>query len=323
MDALVVKHGYSFVNKIEDKDNVVIIEDTKHNKYIMKLFSNVIDFNNELHYYRLASQHHIAPNIRYDIDDLIIISKKMNPLVNEDGILINKNIIDDQFIQNVDNKINMMHKLGFAHGDLSAYNIVYDDDNIPFLIDFEKSYEIHNHTWETELWMRAGFCWDKSYEDFVNYDYINWKEMLMLPLTSSFSIRGLPPSTGIFDFRIHVNENYYDIRFNINNYDICCGTFAKCLQQKLGGIIYGICNKDPIPVHYVLLIDKFMDCTGVYADEESMIKMVKSRYGDELDGELICYKVDQNTLDNVDYECDITNEKINKMINHVITYHLS
>ena len=42
-----------------------------------------------------------------------------------------------------------MHKLGFANGDLYVHNIVYEDNNITFLIYFEKSYQIHNHTWTT------------------------------------------------------------------------------------------------------------------------------------------------------------------------------
>ena len=300
---LVVKYGYSLVSLIEDKDNVIIIKDHKNNQYVIKLFDNINVFSKELHYYELASKHDIAPKITYNIDDLIIISEKMNPLVDEDGILIDTNIISEEFIQRLNNKITMMHKLRFAHGDLSIYNIVYDN-NVPFVIDFEKSYEIHNHTWLTELWMRKGFYWEKSYEEFVNHEYVLWKEMLRLPQTSSF--------------KTLVNENYYNVRFNISNYDICCGTFAKCLQEKLGGIIYGISCKGSIPAHYVLLTDKFIDCTGIYTDEISMLKMVKSRYDDELDGNLICYKVDQNTLNNIDYECDLTNKEICDIVKYVV-----
>ena len=128
--------------------------------------------------------------------------------------------------------------------------------------------------------------------------------MLRLPQTSSFSTL--------------VNENYYNVRFNISNHDICCGTFAKCLQEKLGGIIYGIGNKGSIPAHYVLLTDKFIDCTGIYTDEISMLKMVKSRYENELDDNLICYKVDPNTLNNIGYECDLTNQEICDIVKYVI-----
>lgn len=301
---LAIKHGYSLVSIIEDKDNVVIIEDQKYNKYVMKLFNNINVFDKELHYYELSSKHDISPKITHNIDDLIIISEKMNPLVDEDGILIDINIINEEFIQLLDNKIDMMHKLGFAHGDLSIYNIVYDNKNVPFIIDFEKSYEIHNHTWLTELWMREGFCWEKSYEDFVNHEYVLWKEMLRLPQTSSS--------------KTLINENYYDVRFNVSNYDICCGTFAICLQEKLGGIIYGISCEGTVPAHYVLLTDKFIDCTGVYTDEISMLKMIKSRYNDELDDDLIYYKVNQNTLNNVDYECDFFNKEIHDIVGYVI-----
>lgn len=302
---LIVKHGYYLVSKIKEKDNVIIINDNKNIEYVMKLFNDKISFTKELYYYELASKYDLAPKITYDIDDLIIISEKMNPLVDEYGLLIDKNIINDEFIQKLDNKINIMHKLGFAHGDLSIYNIVYDNDNIPFIIDFEKSYEIRNHTWLTELWMRKGFCWDESYEEFINYEYILWKEMLSLPRTSSF--------------RTLVDEEYYNVRFNIPNYGICCGSFAKCLQEKLGGTIYGISEKrkGSVPAHYVLLTDKFIDCTGIYNDEISMIKMVKSRYENELNDDLICHKVDQNTLDNVDYECDLNDKEICNIIEYI------
>lgn len=141
---------------------------------------------------------------------------------------------------------------------------------------------------------------------FVNYDYMLWKTFLRLPEISTFNVP--------------VNENYYDIRFNIQNYNICCGSFAKCLQEKLGGTIYGISNmiEGSVPVHYVLLTDKFIDCTGIYTDELSMLKMIKSRYEKELDGDLICHEVNQNTLNNIDYECDITDKEINDIVEYVI-----
>ena len=130
--------------------------------------------------------------------------------------------------------------------------------------------------------------------------------MLELPQTSSFETP--------------VNENYYDIRFNISNYNICCGSFAKCLQEKLGGTIYGISDtkKESVPAHYVLLTDKFIDCTGVYTDEISMIKMVKYRYEDELEDDLICYEVDQYTLNNKDYEYDLINKEIRDIVEYII-----
>ena len=289
---LVIKHGYSLVSIIK-QNKVVVVKDDKCIEYVIKLFSDMNSFINELHYYKLALKYGIAPKMTYNTKDLIIISEKMNSLVDGYGKLIDSNIITEEFIQNLDNKINIMHKLGFAHGDLSSHNIVYNNDNIPFIIDFENSYEIRDHTWSTELWMREAFEWQTSYEDFVNHDYMLWKEFLMLPQISSY--------------KTPVNENYYDVRFNIQNYNICCGSFAKCLQEKLGGIIYGISElkERSVPVHYVLLTDKFIDCTGVYTDEISMLKIIKSRYENELDDDLIRYKVDQNTCDIVEYIVNI------------------
>ena len=120
--------------------------------------------------------------------------------------------------------------------------------------------------------------------------------------------------------KTYINEEYYDIRFNIKNYNICCGTFVKCLKLKLGGIIYGICEKTELsfPCHYVLLTDKFIDCTGIYSDEISMIKIVKSRYENELDHDLICYECGDD-LNNIDYECDLDNKEILNIVDYVLS----
>lgn len=69
----------------------------------------------------------------------------------------------------------MHHIYGVAHGDLNPNNIVYDDNNEPYIIDFEKTYKINNQTWETELWIRQGYDWDESYNKFVNQDYWQWR----------------------------------------------------------------------------------------------------------------------------------------------------
>lgn len=180
-------------------------------------------------------------------------------IADEDGHIINKNVITSKFIHNLDNKIRLMHELGYAHGDLSIHNIVYDDLYEPYIINFDNAYKINNHTWKTELWMRQGYEWHESYKNFVNFDYIHWK--------TGLNINNSPTD------EINMREEYYDIRFTlieIDNYN-----FVQYLQCYLGGNIYNVKN-----INYILLTPngKFIDSTGVYKNKISMISVLKSRF---------------------------------------------
>ena len=46
--------------------------------------------------------------------------------------------------------------------------------------------------------------------------------------------------------------------------------------------------------------------------------MVKSRYEDELEDDLICYEVDQYTMNNINYECNLINKEIRDIVEYVI-----
>lgn len=172
-------HGYIILNRIQFHNNVYVI-DYYGIKCILKQYNDLTSFNNEDHYGQIASENDISPKI-YVINNekMFIISELMNPLVNGYGQLVDDDILTPEFISLIDIKITKMHKLGFAHGDLSHFNIIHKN-NEPFIIDFENAYMINNHTLDVESWMEDGFDWVDSYSDFVNYDYLNWRQMLNL-----------------------------------------------------------------------------------------------------------------------------------------------
>jgi RIO-like serine/threonine protein kinase len=167
-------YGHKIIKQIQD--NVFIIA-----KGILKEFQSVKSFNRECYCLNLLKQHDIMPKaLLIDDVNMVIISELMHPVVDACGHLINKALLTPRFIDLLDRKISLLHSLGIAHGDLSSHNIVYNDNNEPFLIDFEKSFSINNHTLETKEWMTM-FDWEDSYADFVNFDYINWRQFLSLP----------------------------------------------------------------------------------------------------------------------------------------------
>jgi predicted Ser/Thr protein kinase len=79
-------------------------------------------------------------------------------------------------------KVTTMHKNDIAHGDLHTDNIVYVLNPFDvFIIDFDTSFLISTgkHNPRVQQWMTNGFGWDQSYEDFVAYDYENYKGTLV------------------------------------------------------------------------------------------------------------------------------------------------
>ena len=82
------------------------------------------------------------------------------------------------FIQHVNAKINLMHALGFAHGDLHISNIVFNKDPFyVYIIDFETTYNItaDKHDPEVLDLMETGYEWTGTYDEFVNMDYTHWR----------------------------------------------------------------------------------------------------------------------------------------------------
>lgn len=79
----------------------------------------------------------------------------------------------------MDEKIKMLHDNNIAHGDLHIRNIVFNINPLDVkLIDFEHSFNISNITSEVMNWMINGFDFKGTINEFIDYDYTNYKSYL-------------------------------------------------------------------------------------------------------------------------------------------------
>ncbi len=96
-------------------------------------------------------------------------------------LIVKKEITDyKNFIKNVNKLIDKMHIEGYCHGDLHLGNIVNDEDDRVFFIDFDHSFSIKNGRKDSNVlkWM-SNFDGIESYDDFINYDYLNFLEEIV------------------------------------------------------------------------------------------------------------------------------------------------
>lgn len=92
--------------------------------------------------------------------------------------------------------------------------------------------------------MRDGFDWEESYQAFVDYDFINWQEMVShMPL----------PEQVLINADQNSSEQHR--------------TLAIALSEKLGWPIYGISeNLNTVPIHYIVKApggEYFVDVSGL------------------------------------------------------------
>lgn len=179
---------------------------------------------------------------------------------------------------------------GIGHGDLHSGNIVCDTEGEPFIIDFEHAYEIHNHSWETELWMRTGYYWNYTYREFVNHDYNSWR--VNLEVNDSAPRDHVP-----------VSEEYYKTRFDFGVASQSSEALLIGLSNETGGKIYGVslypAMGHDVPLHYVVRIkEQFVDATGIYTDRDAMMQVARLMYSTLLNNghSLVLSNVDQETL---------------------------
>ena len=87
-----------------------------------------------------------------------------------------------QIHEKISNLVNQLHSLGYAHGDLHIYNIGFLGKKL-YLLDPDSIFKIDEGQVEwISLWMKNGFEWTGSFEDFVEHDYHNWKSDWLNPL---------------------------------------------------------------------------------------------------------------------------------------------
>lgn len=93
-------------------------------------------------------------------------------------------------------------------------------------------------------------------------------------------------------------------------YSGACGEFAKVMALKYHLPLYGLIQRgDDIPAHYVVSIhNRFVDVSGVYESNESMLTLweaIGRSEGWSNNPILDIIDVDEETLNNADYECSI------------------
>lgn len=244
MDSL---HGYTVLDRITD--NIWLISDGIEEFIAKNIDSNSID--EEVRIGLLMAVNNIGPQI-YQVERGLIIMEKLdgnlNQLIPFIGVEFRQRIQDY-----IDGLIRRMHRLDIAHGDLHSENIGYKEvDGVIRLsiIDYGKSFHISSGRSDPEViqWMIQGFGWEDTYEDFVNYDFENWKMRFD---------DVLPPVDSLFD---EVLE------------DVDSGHLAIALSEKSGWPIFAISMRDnednelSIPFNCVVRApggEMFVDITGL------------------------------------------------------------
>lgn len=93
------------------------------------------------------------------------------------GIQPRTDIVKDEFIGRVNEKITHMHELGYAHGDLHLDNIGFDDEDV-YLLDHDSVFRIADGTTPWIIsWMKCMSHlrdWDGTFDGFINLDY-KWR----------------------------------------------------------------------------------------------------------------------------------------------------
>ena len=105
-----------------------------------------------------------------------------------------------------------------------------------------------------------------------------------------------------------------------------CGSLAVLLKERLGGLVYGLYESKDInnlvPMHYILKMNNgfYVDATGIYRNKKMALKLFMSMFPEELENQTpILYLVDQYTLNNEDYICEISTELVNAA-NSIVEY---
>nr|QBK88012.1 MAG: uncharacterized protein LCMAC202_03740 [Marseillevirus LCMAC202] len=87
---------------------------------------------------------------------------------------IRPNMSTKKIRDKISSLVDRLHSLGYGHGDLHLENIGFQDDTL-YILDHDTIYRIEEGQvkWLL-LWMKKGFGWEDSFEDFVEDDYDSW-----------------------------------------------------------------------------------------------------------------------------------------------------
>lgn len=225
----------------------------------------------------LMAANNIAPQVEYvDDENMALVIEKMDSIMEALYRIYGG---DPMMVLRIINKINMkikaMHQLGIGHGDLIDRNIVYKMvgyEPEPYIIDWETAYNINNHTWETELYMRHIMKFTErsidrgTFEEFVNSDFTEWENLTQLI-----------QSLGIYELendQISPEEEYYIARFSGENSQFYfeCPGLVKELKNRLGGEIFSMI-KGTKNVYILKQGNNYIDGSGIYNGIENYYKI--------------------------------------------------
>lgn len=116
----------------------------------------------------------IGPKV-LSVEDHCITYEAVTPLTFERPP-VDLDLTNQEIIARINKVVATMHLLGYGHGDLHIDNIGYDQEANFKILDLDTVYRIEEGAvpWLKE-WMQDGFDWEDTFEDFVAYDYKNWK----------------------------------------------------------------------------------------------------------------------------------------------------
>lgn len=124
----------------------------------------------------LLSNKGIGPQIRSIVNEkhcYYIEYQKVTPLDAQDKTM-RPNICTQKIRENISSLIDQLHSLGYGHGDLHINNIGFIGDRF-YILDHDSIYKIEDGKVEwLSLWMKEGFDWEDSFENFVKNDYDTW-----------------------------------------------------------------------------------------------------------------------------------------------------
>lgn len=181
--------GWTIIQKWSDGRNNYLVKN-EGRFGVMKIFdlkhqSTRERYLKDLHHHQVLSDADVAPTLLFTntCDNAgIMITEKYEASLQD---LIDKNQMTDDLKEDltslITQKVKTMHTMNIAHGDLHTGNIVVNLDPLKVaLIDYEYAFSIDTGKTDPEVqdWMQRGFDWQGTYEDFVRYDFENWRNMM-------------------------------------------------------------------------------------------------------------------------------------------------
>lgn len=180
--------SWSVIHKLTgSKDSYLVKSDDQYG--VMKIYdlkdeSKWKRYMKDLHYHKILSNAGVAPPLLFEEtceNEGIIITEKYWGSLEEliESNQLNVELYDD-LIDLITEKVQKMHDLNIAHGDLHAGNVVVNLDPLEVaLIDYEYAFDIDTGKEDPKVqeWMQKGFDWEGTYDDFVRYDFENWRNI--------------------------------------------------------------------------------------------------------------------------------------------------